>query len=138
MATIIRQFTKSVPAGTAQATPVSLGISFPTEQVLSVDLEVPPGPAGLMGFYLAISGQQVIPFETGEWIVWDDVRASWPLDDYPVTGAWSLVAYNTDIFAHEIIVRFHDQPAVPGSLATISSGITIVNSSDPASFTIPL
>lgn len=132
MASIIRQFTRSIPANTAQATPVTLGISFPVEQVLSVDLEVPPGPAGLMGFYLAVSGQQLIPFETGEWLVWDDVRASWPLNDYPVTGAWSLVGYNTDIYPHQVVVRFHDQPVAAATSAAPLVGVTIVNSPSEA------
>lgn len=111
MATVIRQRTIAVPANTSKANPSKTALVLPIENTISVDLEVPPGPAGLMGFYLAMSGQQLIPFEVGEWIVWDDRFDTWYLDDYPQTGAWSVVAYNLDIAnTHDIVCRFHNEP----------------------------
>lgn len=120
MATIIRQFTVSIPASTAKAAPFTKVISFPAETVITLDLEVPHGPVGLMGFYLAISGQQIIPFQTGEFIVWDDVQDTWALEDYPQTNAWSIVGYNLDTtFAHQVVARFHNEPLHVQPIASI-------------------
>ena len=123
MASLIHQYTVSIPADTAKASPYSADLPLPQECVESVDLEVPPGPNGNMGFYLAMSGQQVVPLEVGTFIVWNDRFDSWYLNDYPTTGAWSVVGYNLDtVNAHEVTVRFHDNPI---SASTTSPTVTI-------------
>lgn len=111
MATTIYQLTATIPANTPTNALAIEQVAIPACNVDSIDLEVPPGPAGLMGFYLAISGQQIIPFETGQFIVWDDRYDSWALDDFPQTGAWSVVGYNLDgVNGHSVVVRFHTSP----------------------------
>ncbi len=107
MAREVWQFNPSIPAGTAKATPVTIAMRLPVRIVRSVELEVPAGTLGLMGFYLAMSNVQVIPYVAGQWIVWDDKQKGWELDDYPTTGAWSLVGYNTGTHPHPITVIFH-------------------------------
>lgn len=125
MASIIRQFTVTVPANTPKATPVTLPIAFPSEQTDTLEIEVPVGPYGLMGFYLAMSGQQIIPFESGEFIVWNGVEKSWPLNNYPTSGAWSLVGYNlSTVNDHDVFVRFHNNPVGEPSQPVVN--ITIV------------
>lgn len=126
MAQTIHQFTPTIPAATAKDSLYSVQLALPQEQVILVDLEVPPGPGGLMGFYLAVSGQQIIPFEVGEFIVWDDRFDTWNLEEFPTTGAWSFVGYNLDTANdHTVTVRFHDDPlTTPSSSAP---AVTIVN-----------
>ena len=63
MATQVRQFTATIPAGTLKTALVTVALDLDYVEIESVDLEVPPGPSGLMGFYLARSGQQWIPYE---------------------------------------------------------------------------
>ena len=128
MAVEIHQYTATIPANTAQDAPVTIGIALDYFDIESIDLEVPPGPAGLMGFYIARSGQQVIPFETGEWIVWDDRFDSWPLTDQPTSSGWQVVGYNLDDYDHDIVLRFHVNLVQPSSIAPP----TVVFASSPS------
>jgi hypothetical protein len=101
------QYPATIPAATAKATPVTVKFAVPVRVVDALEVEVPDGTRGLVGFYLAFSGQQVIPYTVGQWIVWNDKERTFPLEAFPVTGAWSLVGYNTGVNAHTITVRFH-------------------------------
>jgi len=126
MAAEIHQFTVTIPALTAMSSPVTIDLALDYFDIESVDLEVPPGPAGLMGFYLARSGQQWIPYEAGEFIVWDDRFDSWTLEDQPTSAGWEVVGYNTDVFDHVVVVRFHVNiigaaPAPPPPVVNIIS-----------------
>ena len=107
MAAEVHQFTAPIPAGTLQTAPVVVPLAIEYLSIESIDLEVPPGPSGLMGFYLARNGQQWIPYEAGEWIVWDDRFDSWILTNQPTGGGWQVVGYNEDVYSHDVIVRFH-------------------------------
>ena len=107
MAAEVHQFTKTIPAYTAKAAPVTVPLAIEYFAIESIDLEVPPGPSGLMGFYIARNGQQWIPYESGEWIVWDDRFDSWLLTDQPTGDGWQVVGYNLDVYDHDVTVRFH-------------------------------
>jgi hypothetical protein len=96
----------------------------------SVDLEVPPGPAGLMGFYLAISGTQWIPHSAGQFIVWDDTKDTWYLTDQPTSYGWEMHGYNTDIYPHSVVVRFH-LLTPPDPTGATAPSITIVTTPAP-------
>ena len=126
MATTIYQVTASIPANTAKSALATVSAAIPACTVDTIDLEVPPGPQGLMGFYLAMSGQQIIPMTAGEFIIWDNYRDSWSLEDFPETGAWQIVGYNLDgAFAHEVVIRYHTDPlsvdSTPPTLTIITS-----------------
>lgn len=118
MAAEVHQFTATIPANTAKTTPVTVSLALDYYEVESIDLEVPPGPAGLMGFYIARSGQQWIPYEADEWIVWDDRYDSWYLSDQPTGSGWQVVGYNLDVYDHDVVVRFHVNTPPTGSLVT--------------------
>lgn len=118
---MVRQFTATIPAGTLLATPVTVPLALDFVDIESVDLEVPPGPSGLMGFYLARSGQQVIPYESGEWLIWDDRFDSWYLTDQPTGSGWQVVGYNLDDYDHSVVVRFHTNPVVPAASSSYPS-----------------
>ena len=130
MAGSIRQTTATIPANTPKTAPYVAPITLDYFDIESVDLEVPPGPAGLMGFYLARSGQQVIPYESGEFLVWDDRFDSWYLTDQPTGSGWQIVGYNLDVYDHDVVVRFHvnliaqAQNVTPPSLSFVTSGVT--------------
>lgn len=109
MASEIHQFTVTIPAGTAKATPQTTNLVINNRQIVLLGLQVPPGANSLMGFYIARAGQRVIPAETGEFFVWDNVDKEWVLDDYPTAGGWQVVGYNTGVYAHNVIVRMHTE-----------------------------
>lgn len=134
MAAEVHQFTCVIPANTPKTAPVTFAIGLPNYDVESIDLDVPPGPAGLMGFQIAVSGQQWLPWEAGQFIVWDDRHVSWSLVDQPNLGAWEVIGYNTDaVYSHEVVVRLHVNPiADASSSAAPTVNIVMAPSTAPA------
>lgn len=135
MAQQVQQFVATIPAGTLIDAPASIPLDIDNWELESIDLEVPAGPAGLMGFYIANNGVQWIPFLAGTWLVWDDVQASWTLENQPNASGWAVVGYNTGTFDHAVTVRMHVNPptgTTPTTPATPPT-VTIVQSDTPAS-----
>lgn len=110
MATQYRSFEITIPTGSTRAAPVIFPMIFPSFVVLSIDVYVPPGPLGQMGFQIASSRQQVIPWNAGQWIVANADYLTFPVTDAPNSGDWQLIAYNTGAFPHTIWVRFALDP----------------------------
>lgn len=106
MADRVEVFDVTVPAGTAKASPQTTALSFLDGEVTEVEVVIPPGPHGLVGFQLAYGGGQLIPRTAGAFIVADDEVIRWPVESYPTGGRWSLIAYNTGVYAHTLEVRF--------------------------------
>lgn len=106
MAQEIRQFTAVIPAGTAKTAPVRVDMSFPPRQVDTVEIRVPPGPSGLVGFALQNSGVTIIPYQSDAFIVTAADYISWPLHGFVTSGSWQLLGYNTGTSDHAIYVRF--------------------------------
>lgn len=124
MAIEVYDFSVTVPAGTAQATPQVSNLSMPPRVVTDVEIRVPPGPRGLVGLALGAAGVPVIPRLAGQWIVTDDEVIRWPLEGQITSGAWQLRAYNTGSFAHTLHVRFLvrlPEPAGAGLLAPLAA-----------------
>lgn len=106
MASEIRSFVATIPAGTLQSSPVVIPIVFPPRTVTQVDWQVPPGPGGRMGWALTIDSQPVIPRNSGAYIVTDDRTQSWALTGYPDQGQWQVTGYNTDVYDHSVYLDF--------------------------------
>lgn len=118
MAREIQEFSVTIPAGTAKAAPTTTLMSLSARKVQRVEIKVPPGPRGVVGFQLGFAGNQLIPYNSGGFIITDDVELGWDLDDYPDSGDWQLIGYNTGVFDHTIYVRFLvDLPGGPGGTA---------------------
>lgn len=120
-------FTVTCPAGTTKANAILTNLTMPTREVREIEVRVPPGPNGEMGFAIAFAGQNIIPFNAGEYVVTNDEVIPWELTNYPTSGAWQIRMYNTGAYDHTVQVRFYvdlvaaaDSP--PGiSLLPISS-----------------
>lgn len=107
MADRIEAPTITVPAGTTQAAPQVTPIPLRDSIVERIQVIVPPGPSGLVGFAFLHSGQQVIPFTGGQWIVVDDQTLDWPVSNFPTGDKWSVQAYNLDVHSHTLYCFFH-------------------------------
>lgn len=106
MASEIRTFEVTVPAGTTAAGPQVTDLTFPPRVVDMIVVRVPPGPAGAVGFAVAAAGQPIIPYNPGEWVVTDNEVIQWPLTGYHNSGSWQIRAYNTGALSHTLYVRF--------------------------------
>lgn len=115
MALRVFQFSASIPANTPKSALHTATLSLDNWDIERMDIEVPPGPGGLVGFYIANNGIQWMPQGAGQFIVWDDRQDSWYFTDQPDASGWAIVGYNLDTqYAHNIIIRFHvNQPTVP-------------------------
>jgi hypothetical protein len=102
----VREFAVTIPAGTPKATPVTINTRFEPLAVDKIDIRVPPGPLGQMGFQIASSRQQVIPWNAGAFVVANDDSLSFPSTSYPNSGDWQVIGYNTGAFDHTIYVTF--------------------------------
>lgn len=106
MAREIRTRKAKIPSGTPISAPVTVDVSFPPRVVQRVDLLVPAGANGLVGFQLANSGGQVIPADAGDWIIANGETIVWPLENQIDSGSWQVIGYNTGIYDHTIYLRF--------------------------------
>jgi len=117
MAERVQVYSVTVPAGTAQATPLDTSLPMVEGVTRRVEFIVPPGPSGLVGFRIVHSGTIVIPESGTAWIVADDEKIGWDLDNFPTGAKWVFRAYNTDIYAHTIQVRWllDEIPSAPSA-----------------------
>jgi hypothetical protein len=106
MAREVRKFSVTVPHGTLQAAPATFACAFPPRIIREIQILVPPGPRGTVGFQIAQAGHQVFPTEPGQFFVTDDERIVWPIEGANTSGAWQVIAYNTGTFDHTLEVRF--------------------------------
>jgi hypothetical protein len=106
MANEVRSFQATFPAGTDITSPLTINMGFPPRTVDTLELVIPPGPSGLMGFRITMGGTSVIPIQPGIWLITDDERITWKLDGYPNSGAWQIQGYNTDEYDHSVYLRW--------------------------------
>lgn len=108
MAIEVRHFAVTLAAGSTPGAPVSTQIGFPDRVVDWVEIDVPPGPKGTVGWYIASSGAQMVPWTATPplYVVADDRQFHYDLTGQPTTGDWQLIGYNQGNFAHTIRVTF--------------------------------
>lgn len=106
MATEIRVFDFTIPAGTTSDAPAFLDVSFPPRVVDAIQVVVPPGPSGLVGWRILVGGVLVIPYLSADWVITAAENITWPLDAYPDSGSWQLQGYNTGAQDHTVYFRF--------------------------------
>jgi hypothetical protein len=106
MADEVRQYTITVPAGTLDTAPLTFPMAMPPRQVEALQIVVPPGPSGFVGFAVLVGGGRVIPYQSDAWIVTAGENITWPLEHMPNSGAWSVLAYNTGAQDHSIYFRW--------------------------------
>lgn len=139
MATRVLPFTVTIPAGTLATTPYVQAIDLDGWTLQRLDLEVPSGPAGLMGFQIFNNGVPWLPYGTDEWIVWDDVKDTWYLDDQPNAGGWEVHGYNDDTaYDHAVTVRCHVVPATIPATAPAPAVVNIVTAQAPTNEVVTL
>ena len=106
----VRPFTVTVPAGTAQATPQVTPLPLEDYwRIVWVEMEVPPGPRGTMGFYVAASKTPILPFAPAvnpQFFTMDNRMPRYDLDPDTEIQDLSLVAYNVDNYPHTVYLRF--------------------------------
>lgn len=139
MASEVYEFVVTVTAGTAKTATAKTPMGMPARVVERIEVRIPPGPRGEVGFQLGSGGLQIVPLNAGTFIVADDERLSFDLTDQLTSGAWQLIAYNTGVFDHTLYVRFFC--SVPSAAQLVSlqpvSGPDVTSVIPAASPTVP-
>lgn len=107
MAQRVVPLTCVIPPNTPVNAPASFSLQFPAADVERIDVRIPPGPNGLVGFSINNGGGNFIPEGDGNWIIGNDDYIQWPLDDAPNNGNWTVMAYNTDVLQHTLYFFFN-------------------------------
>lgn len=110
MAKTVWSYAATIPAGTPETALVEVDLGLSDQVVQQVDLQVPPGPLGCMGFSVWHSNTPILPRNMGDFFVWDNHYATWTLEDVPSGGGWQVVGYNTGQYDHTVYVVMHTDP----------------------------
>lgn len=102
----VEVFDVVVPASTAQAAAVETPTTFAAGELVSVDVRIPDGAAGLVGFRILYAHGQAIPTTPGAWIIGNDDLFQTDVMGQLNGGQWSILAYNLDRFQHSLHVRY--------------------------------
>ena len=128
VATEVHAFQVTIPTGTPVSAPYVETLTLDYRTVVTVDLMVPSGPAGTMGFAVLHSGTQMLPVEEGTWFVWDGLDQSWDMADLPDSQGWQVAGYNLGDYDHTVYVRLHTVPVTAGE-ASVPAPVGYVTSS---------
>lgn len=115
MAEEVRAFQATFPAGTLQSAPLRIALTMPVRKVDVLEIVIPPGPSGLMGFAITMGGVSVLPIQPGTYVITDNETITWQLSGYPTSGAWQIAGYNTDVFDHTVYMRWLLDQVSPSS-----------------------
>jgi hypothetical protein len=108
---------KSTPASAPLVYPPSIGDVW----LDRIEVMIPPGPKGLLAFYIANSGTPVVPFNGYDnWIYADSQLLEYPLGVEVHTGL-AVYAYNTDVNPHAFWVRWIGRPMTLESVPSATS-----------------
>lgn len=105
MADRIHLFQVTVAAGTQQAAPAVTDLDFPDGIVRAVGVVVPDGVAGLAGCAFTYQNEWIIPYARGTYIVSNDEKILWDVDNKPTGSQWQVTAYNEDVYPHTFYIR---------------------------------
>lgn len=134
MSRLLSSFDNLIPAGTAKATPAVFDMSMAPGIVDSIEIHVPPGPNGVMGFSLAAAGQAILPTNPGQWIIASDDSFVWNLTNQIQSGAWQMLGYNTGIYDHTVYIRFLTS-LIGDAAPVVLSAPNLVGTADTVSVT---
>lgn len=129
----------TVPAGTLPTAPQVTSWVTEDNDVLDIEVEIPPGHNGLTGIRVMKGDVQLLPFGINSWLIANDYSRVFPVGIYLPTVDVKVQAYNQGSFPHTFYLRMtvvnHTVPvpaASPGTGAPLTFGET-TSAPDPLS-----
>lgn len=136
MATRVEVFQITIPRFTLETSPVDTALNFLPGTVDQIQVMIPPGPSGRVGFAIFHSNQQVIPFADGEFVIADGEVLTWPIERYPVNRGWVVRAFNEDAFEHTLFFRLLvTDPLISGRDDGAAAPVTVAGASSVVGLT---
>lgn len=106
MADEIQAFQVTTPIGVSADSPLTTSLTMPPRIVKAVEIVIPEGCNGALGFALGAAGQNIIPYNAGAWIVGSGETLRWDMDKQINSGAWQVQSWNVGKYPHTLYVRF--------------------------------
>ena len=106
MATRIEIVAVTVAPGTPVANPQITAMNFDDGRVDGLEIVIPDGPAGMVGFQIRHSNQVIIPYDGVTFIVANNETIKWPLETFPEADKWDVRIYNKGVFTHTLYFRW--------------------------------
>lgn len=98
--------------GSTPAAPASNPITLGDIWLYSVNVKVPPGPGGCMGFQITHSGQSFLPWgNASTFLLLDSEEVDFSVGT-EIAGTMKVVGYNQGFWPHTIYLRFEYTPIV--------------------------
>jgi len=113
--------TFTVPAGTAIASPFVQAVTLDDATLDVVDVVIPDGHVGLTGLAITWGGTQIMPYIQGTWVTGNNDEIHWAYGAEITAGGLVLRGYNTDLYAHSFLLRWHVSALGKGSPVVIES-----------------
>lgn len=102
----VQSFVCTFPPGSTPTNLKTFDLTMAVFQVDWIEVDVPPGNGGALGFYIATSNQQYLPFNVGTFFTFDGISKHWDLLDQPTSGDWQLYGYNQGFWPHTVYIHF--------------------------------
>ena len=103
MADRIESFVATCGAGTS----AGANFVFLQGEIVTIDVVIPKGHAGLTTIIIAYGNFQVIPFTQGDSLSGDDQTFSFDIESTPTGSQWGALMSNADVFSHSWTVVFY-------------------------------
>ena len=104
-----RTFTTRIttPASTTEASPLETAFALPQGTLVTVEVVIPAGHAGLTGIAIDYSGEHIFPWGRGTFLSGDDEVVSMESGHELGGSAITIRTFNADdTFAHDHLIRF--------------------------------
>lgn len=103
-------FSFTFQPGSTPTAPVSVSPNIGDIWCYSIEVEVPIGPGGAMGFALTYANTQILPFsQAASYLVVDGYQKSFDVRT-ELGKSLQLVGYNTGYWPHTVYLRFAGIP----------------------------
>lgn len=106
MADEIQVFQVTTPVGISADAPQVTALQMPPRTVKQIEVVVPNGCNGALGFAFGAAGQNIIPYNDDAWIIASGEKLEWQMDRQINSGAWQLQSWNIGKYPHTIYIRF--------------------------------
>lgn len=106
---VIRTIKLAIAAGTVEGSAVSDTISLDKGEIIRIDIAFPPGSAYLAFIQIKEATNFVCPTTTGEWLGWDNLLLSLPIQYGILADATTItvLGYNDDsTYQHTPVIHF--------------------------------
>lgn len=110
----------TVPAGTPASGPVTQSWPIVQGHLKAIEIDVPPGHAGLTGIAVTYCGVQIFPWELTGFLIPVATRYTVEWDDEIMATQLAVQAFNTDRYNHVFYLRAEVWPSVGGAPGAVA------------------